>query len=326
MTALWIGRRIGVGIGVETTRGVGVAPQYWVNALSMDFRDVPERALSEAGFGGIWGGDQSPMTLQRAEGQVEMELDDQSFGAILKALFGNVSTTTVDTTGKKHTYTLQNDNVHDSLTITTIDPIGQLQYELAMIDSFEMNIVPNQIISATVNFISKSSSDTSGHSVDYGASKKWLGRHLQFKVASLTSGLDAAAKINLKSLTLRIEKNAEANQVLSTVQPGDIVNKRFNITGEFTLNYEDRTWLNYVKNGTYRAIRIALVHDDAAGSTTQKYEFRLDLSKCSIEAFEPDFAMDDVVTQGFTFNALYDAGVNDNVVNDAYLVNQIASY
>ena len=77
---LWIGRRMGIGIGVETTRGVGTAPAYWLNATSFSFRDVPDRALSTAGFGGIWGGDQSPMTLEHAAGDIDFELDDQSFG------------------------------------------------------------------------------------------------------------------------------------------------------------------------------------------------------------------------------------------------------
>ena len=92
------------------------------------------------------------------------------------------------------------------------------------------------------------------------------------------------------------------------------------------LNYEDRTFLNFVKDGTNRAIRIDLTHDDLAGSSTAFYQFKIDLSKCSIEGFDPDFSFDDVVTQQFTFNALYDAGLNDDVVNDCILVNQVASY
>lgn len=324
--SLWIGRRMSIGIGNEVTRGVGVAPTYWINATSFSFRDVPDRALSEAGFGGIWGGDQSPKTLEHAEGEIEMEVDDQSLGAILKAVFGTVNSSTTETTAYTHTYTLQNDNQHDSLSIHTIDPIGQLLFELGMIDTFELRVEPNAIVSARVGFMSKGSADSGAQSASYSATKKWIGRNLTFKVASDTSGLNAASGVNLKSLTLRIEKNAEVNATLSTVQPEDIVNKRFNITGDIVLNYEDRTWLDYVKDGTYRAIRIDLQHDDLAGDTSAKYAFTLDLSKCSIEGFDPDFSMDDIVTQQFTFNALYDAGGNDNVVNSCTLVNQVANY
>jgi len=323
---LWIGRRIGVGIANEASRGVGVAPSYWVNATSFSFTDVPERALSEAGFGGIWGGDQAPNTLIHGEGEIEFELDDQSLGAILKSVFGTVNSAIIDTSGYKHTYTLQNDNQHDSITITTTDPIGNLQFELGMIDTFEVTFEPNSIVIARATFMSKGSQETGAHTATYGSTKKWIGRHLTFKLASDTSGLDTASGIDLKSLTLRFEKNAEVQSVLSTVQPIDIVNKRFNVTGELTLNYEDRTWLNYVKNGDYKALRVDLIHDDLAGSATAYYQFRVDLSKVAFDQFDPDFAFDDVVTQSLNFTALYDAGGNDNVVNDCYLINQIASY
>ena len=35
----WIGRRQSIGIGRETSRGVGVDPTYWLNALSFSFAD-----------------------------------------------------------------------------------------------------------------------------------------------------------------------------------------------------------------------------------------------------------------------------------------------
>ena len=328
MSALWIGRRQKIGIGVETIRGTGVDPTYWLNCNSFTFKDLPTRALSEAGFGGIWGGDQAPKTMEHAEGDMEVELGDQSLGALLLATLGTVSSVgPTDTTAYTHTYTLQNDNQHDSLSISTIDPIGQLIFEMAMVDSFELVVEPDAIVSANVAFVSKGSSTSGGQASSYGAEKKFVGRYLSFKIAALTGSLTAATAVSLKSLTLRIEKNAEAQSTLGTVQPEDIVNKRFNITGEIVLNYEDRTWLDYVKDGDYKAVRIDLTHEDlVTGSAATYTQFRLDLSKVEFEAWDPDFAMDDVVTQTLSFTALYDAGVNDNVIDSCYLVNAVASY
>lgn len=324
---LWIGRRASIGVASEALRGVGAAPTYWINPLSFSFADVPERAISDASFGGIWGGDQSLKVLEKAEGDIEMEVDDRSFGVFLRSVFGAVSPATIDTSAYKHTYTISNTNQHTSMTLTVDDPIGQLQFELSMIDTLEMSFVANQIVKSKVKFISKGSQDTSLNTPSFStATKKFVGRHLQFKVADVTANLAAASAVSLLSLNLRFEKNAEAQSTLSTVQPEDVVNKKFAITGDFTLNYEDRTWLNYVKNGTYRAIRINLIHDDLAGAATQKYEFLLDLSKCAIESFDPDFSMDDVVKQKFNFTALYDAGGNNNVVNNCYLVNKVTTY
>ena len=326
--SLWIGRRQSVGIGNESTRGVGVAPAYWLNCLSFSFKDVPTRALSEAGFGGIWGGDQAPLTLTHAEGDIEFEVGDKSLGSVLKAVLGTVSTTgPTDTTAYTHAFSLQNDNQCDSLSIHTVDPIGNLIFEMAMVDTFELKIEPNAIVSATVGFIAKGSSTSSGESVSYAAEKKFVGQNLTFKVAANTGALTAASAISLKSLTLKIEKNAEAQATLGTVQPEDIVNKRFNVTGEITLNYEDRTWLGYVTAGDYKAVRIDLTHADTiTGAATTKYQFTLDLSKVEFEAWDPDFAMDDVATQKLSFTALYDAGSNNDVIHACTLVNGVVSY
>lgn len=326
--SLWIGRRQAVGIGRESSRGVGVSPTYWLNCNSFSFADKPSRALSEASFGGIWGGDQSPLTLNHAEGSFEVELGDKSFGTILYALLGTLATTgPTDTAAYTHAFSLNNSNQHQSLTITTKDPIGNFTYELAMINSFELSVQPDSIVTYTVDFMSKSSQDAGSYTDSYGAEKKFVGRHLSFKTASATSGLAAASAIDLRSLTLKIEKNAEVNSVLSTVQPIDIVNRRFSISGELTLNYEDRTWLNLVNSSNYKAVRISLTHDDTiTGAASTKYAWTIDLSKCSFENFEPDFGMDDVVTQKVTFNALYDAGGNNNVINACSLVNGVVSY
>lgn len=323
---LWIGRRQGIGIGVEATRGVGVSPAYWLNALSFSFADKPERALSEAGFGGIWGGDQAPVTLKMAEGDFEVELGDQSFGAILYALLGTLSSGTIVDESYTHTYTLDNTNQHKSLSLSTKDPIGNLIFERAMINSFTLTVEPNAIVKYTVNFISNSSGDTGALVDTYGAEKKFVGRNLSFKVASDTSGLGAATKINLKALTLNIEKNAEAQATLATIQPEDIVNKRFNVTGNITLNYEDRTWLNFVGDGDYKALRLALIHDDKIGAGGTPYSFTLDLSKVEFENWSPDFSLDEIVTQSLDFTSLYDAGGNDNVINSCTLVNAVENY
>ena len=329
MSPLWIGRRMSVGIGLESTRGVGVAPSYWLNTLSFSFNDVVDRALSEAAFGGIWGGDQAPVTLTHAEGDIETEVGDQSLGLLLTAVMGGAASTSgpTDTTAYTHVWTLTNTNQHKSLSIHTIDPIGQQLFEMAMIDTFELRFEPNEIVSANIGFMSKASADSSGQTASYGAEKKFLGRFLTFKVAAVTGDLAAASGVNLKSLTLRFEKNAEVQATLSTIQPEDIVNRRFNVTGEIVLNYEDRTWLNYVKNGDYKAVRFDVVHEDLiTGAATTYYQLTIDLSKVAFESWDPDLANDEVATQTLSFTALYDAGANDNVVNDCTLVNGVVSY
>lgn len=324
----WIGRRQSIGIAKEASRGVGVAPTYWLNVLSFNFKDVPVKALSEASFGRITGGDQSPLTMIHGEGDMEVELGDQSFGLILYALLGTLATSgPTDTSAYTHAFSLANTNQHQSLSITTTDPIGDLMYELAMISSLEIAIIPDTIISYKVDFLSKGSAGSSGNTASYSSENKFVGRNLTFKVAANTAGLAAASETKVKSLTITFEKNAEINATLSTLHPEDVCNKMFDVKGEIVLDYEDRTFFDYITADAYKAIRIDLLGTTlitGAGSTFP--EWTLDLSKVSFDTFEPDFSPNEIVTQTLLFNALYDAGGNDNVINACSLINEVASY
>jgi len=323
----WIGRRQSIGIGKESTWGTGVSPTYWLNVVNFDFFDVPERALSTASFGRITGGDQAPLALIHSEGEIEAELGDNSFGLILLAALGTVSTTgPTDTAAYTHEFSLQNDNAHDSLSIVTTDPIGDLIYEGAKIDTLTLNITPNTILTWVANFMAKGSAGSSA-TASYSSENKFVGRNLNFKIASLTSGLGVASVTKLKSLTLTIEKNAEVSATLSTLHPEDIVNKLFSVKGSIELDYEDRTLFGYITDGSYKALRIQLICNTlVTGAATTYSTFTLDLSKVDFENWSGDFSNDEIVTQTLEFNALYDAGLNDNVVNACTLINSASSY
>ena len=319
----FIGRRIKVGIGKEAVRGVGVVPSYWLNCLSFGFDDKVNRIKSEGGYGGIWGGDKAFTTNKYAEGDVEAEMGDKSFGLILLAALGEVSSA-VFSGANKHTYSLQNDNQHDSLSITTEDPIGDLIFELSMINSLVIDITPEDLVKYTVNFMSKAS-QSSSIAATYSAENKFLGRHLTFKVGNTTADLTAASKICLTKLTLTIEKNAEFHNCLGSIQPADIINKMFSIKGELELAYEDRTWKDYMINATNKAIRIDLVNTDVTIGTTNP-SFRIDLSKVYFEEWDKDAPNDDMATQKINFEGMYDLGGNGNVINDCYVINEDATY
>lgn len=261
----WIGRLMSIGIGVESTRGKLVAPSYYVNALSFNHEDKVTKARTNAGYGGIWGGTQSLVAQKWAEGEMQIEMGDRSFGEILQATFGIVSSVSFDS-AYKHTYTLQNDNKHDSLSIQTTDPIGDLSFARAMINELTIEITPEELVNYTVSFISEPS-EAGSITASYDAENKFLGRHLSFKVAADTSSFSNAT-VDLKRLTLTITKNTESSWILGDVSPADINNKMFTITGELELNYEDRTYRDYMLDGDYKALRIDLVNTDVTIGTT----------------------------------------------------------
>jgi len=321
----FIGRRLAVGIGKETTRGTGVAPEFWLGSTSFSFFDQATKARSIASTGGIWGGDQALVARKFAEGEIEVEMDDKSFGLIMLATLGTVSSANEETTAYKHTYTLQNDSSHDSLSIHTTDPIGDNIFELSMLDSLSMEFNPEELVTYTVGFKAKNSADSSSTAA-YVANNKFLGRQLSVKVGAATANLDAATALTISRASINIVKNTELYNVVGTVQPSDINNKMFEITGELEISFDDMTYRDYMMNGDYKALRFDLVNGDTTIGATSNPSFRIDLSKVDFEAWDVDYSLDDIVKQTITFNALYDLGGNGNVINDCYVINEVTSY
>lgn len=321
-----IGRLINLGLAKEATRGTAAAATYWLAKASMSFFDRVTKSVSQLGYGNIGDGNQELVALKWAEGAIETDLQSKSFGLILLATFGTLSTGSFNSV-YKHTYTLQNDNAHDSLTLWYKDSAESLSYffEMAMVDSLTIKAVPEDTIKATVKFTSKNSEDAGGTVTPaYVAEDKFLGRHLTLKVASLASGLTAAGKIYVKSFELNINKNVLRDHVLGTVTPYDIVNQKFEITGSFEIDKGDATYRNLMLDGTYQAMRIDIVNTQVTIGTTNP-AFRLDLSRVAFDAWEEKDENDALVTQKINFRALYDI-TNGNIINDCYLVNAVASY
>jgi len=324
MCAKFVGRRLAVGVGKETTRGTGVAPTFWLGVTSFSFFDKAIKARSIASMGGIWGGDQSLVARKYAEGEIEVEMDDKSFGLILLGTLGTVSSAIHETTAYKHTFSLQNDSEHDSLSIHTSDPIGDNIFEMSMVDSLSIEFTPEELVKYTVAFKSKNSA-TSSSTESYVANNKFLGRQLAVKVATDTSGLDAASKLTLSRASINISKNTELYNVVGTVQPSDINNKMFEITGELEISFDDMTYRDYMMNGDYKALRFDLVNNAVTIGATSNPSFRLDLSRVDFDGWDVDYSLDDIVKQTITFTALYSIA-NANVINNCYLINTTTSY
>jgi len=323
-----IGRIIDLGVGKEGTRGAGVLPAFWIPKATINFDDKTQKARSVVNFGNInLEGNQALVAMRHSEGAVDFDMFDDSFGLFLLNIFGAVQSGSVVDSSFTHEFTLQDDSQHQSLAFGVKQgPINDLMYRLVMINSLTMTIVPEDVVKITADFMGRTSAVASITGPSYQASNKFVGRHLTFKVENLTSDLDAGTNITVKSLELTFEKNLRLDHNTGSVEPEDILNQGFRITGTVTLDYEDRTFINLQDDGTYKAVRVQLENLQAtigAGSTNPL--FRLDLSRCDFEGWEPAYPNDEISQQTFNFMALHDI-TNGDVVNLCRLINGTTSY
>lgn len=327
----FIGRQQEVGIGREATRGTIVAPTNWVPKVNFSVEDKVAKARFQGSYGNILGGDDALPALKWAEGDLEFELQDNSIALVLYALFGGLSTASFLSV-YKHTLSIANSVQHQSLSLHMNDAIGAsgsptttLAYARAMVDSLEISVKTGELVMAKASFIATVHKDWTRQTPSYTAQNKFTHKHVSVKIAADTSSLTAASKINVQELTLTIKKNVMREHSLGTVQPVDILNKRIEISGKLKLTYEDRTYRDYMLNGTKKAMRISFVNGDVTIGTTNP-TIQLDLSVVEFDQWDPAHPTDDVATQEVTFTALYDVTNNVLIGANSFVVNSTASY
>ena len=322
--AVFIGRLADVGIAKESSRGVGVAAQYSLPKTNITFDDKVNKAVSEEGLGSIVGyGNQAIVTQQFSEGNIDGEINANSFGLIMLALFGGDTPTTVQTSATKHTFALSNSNAHQTLSIHGSDPVADRIFEGCMLDSLDIDISLEKIVNFSASFKGKKGQDST-FTPSYSADYKFVGRDLVFKVAADTASLAAASAVSLKELKLSFKKHAEHDFILGTIEPEAGLNKQIIIEGTLKLNYEAVTMRDYMLNGTYRAMSILLSQTRdtlGTGGSSLYFEFpRVDFFE-----WERERANDDPVTQTINFRCLYDL-TTSKVISDCYIINMVASY
>lgn len=321
-----IGRLVNLGIAKEAVRGTAVAATLWVDKSELSFYDKVQKALSQGTYGVIGESNQELVALKWAEGEVAFDLSDTTFPLVLLATFGSLSSGSFNSV-YKHTFTLQNDNIHDTLTFWVKDSVDTLidRFSFVMIDKLTISAKPEELVTCKASFISRSSDTWAGTVTPaYTAVNKFLGRHVSVRLATLTGGLAAASRLNVKALELNISKNVMRDHALGTVQAIDLLNQKFEITGSFEIDLSDRTYQDLMNNGTYNAMRIDIVNSGVTIGTTNP-SFRIDLSRCAFDAWEPARPNDTIATQKINFRAMYDV-TNANIINDCYVVNATASY
>lgn len=328
----FIGRQQEVGVSKESSRGtIPATVGVWVPKVNFDVEDKVQKATVRGSYGKITGGDNSFVVQKWAEGKLELEMTDQSIGYFLNALFGT-STPAAAGDVYKHTLTVQESVQPTTLSLYMNDPIGSgetpaktMAYAMAMVNSMEINAEVGAMIEAVINMIAKPHSDYTKLTPTYTAENRFRHQHLKFYVAADSASLDAATRIYLQSLKLKIERSVIRENALGTVQPVDILSRGFKISGTIKLAYQDRTYRNYMLDGSKKAIRIDIVNGDDTIGAASHPAFRLDLPVCHFDSWEPTHPLEDMAMQEITFEALYDIA-NSQLVSDAYLINAKASY
>lgn len=321
----FVGRRVNLGLAKETTRGAGAAPLYWEPLIELNFDDKVERTITSSRHGVLADSSDNWVLAKYGEGSIQGEVRDLSFGLLLYAMTGAVSSAVKETTAYNHTFTISQTNNHQSLTFRIEDPIGTVDFPLVMLDSLTIDIVLGEIVKYEATFMSKTSKDSSG-TASYTVQNRFAPTHLQFKVAADIASLAGAATTDIKEAHITFSKNLVRDYALGSIQPLEIFNQQMSIEGSIMFNYTDRTWRNYMIQQTFRAMRIDLINTNVTIGASSNPELQMNFPRVAFFDWNADRPLDEISHQTINFKAMEDVATSTNQISSIVLTNTATTY
>jgi len=321
----FIGRQVNLGIGKETARGTAVAPTFWIPAVSNGVEDTIEMATDEQTVCVIEGDIDAKVVKKFSQGDIEGLVRDKSFGLLLLALFGSISSALAsgETIVYDHSFSVNQSVQHPSLTLALKHPAENVRFAMSMLNTLEITAELGNFVRYAVNFIGKKGGtavDTAG----YTAENQFVAQHCIVKFADDLAGLGAATPVKVKTVTLTFSKNIETDDVIGSVEPNDILNKEFRLEGSVELLYDDATYKTLALAGTKKAMRLELKNTDITLGVASNPTLQIDLAKVLITEFARSGANNDLVRQALTLTAYY--SIADAKMATAKLTNETVSY
>lgn len=300
-----IGRDYKVGFGKETTRGTAVVPTAWEPLTDIPSIENKEEYLhEESGYGVIADTVDAVVVKEWNEGEISGHVHDKSFGFLLLAALGQVSSAVKETTAYNHTFSLLNTNQHPSLTIEIKNSNEQLKYALSVLKSLKISGEVGKYVEYAASFIGKKGV-TSANSATYVDENEFFSKMITFKHATNLAGLGAASAISIKSFELSIDKDTEPLFVLGNIAPEDVANKQVSIEGNITAYFEDTAIKAIYEGGTAKALRIDILNSGVTIGASSSPELKIDLPRVHFEEYSRAGGLGGFIEQTIKFKGKY---------------------
>ncbi len=301
----FIGRKEGVGIGIETTPGTSVAPSAWLKWMDQDIQNKVTIIESESAMGVVEKIADSAVVERWAEGTLAGKVSDESIGYFLLGMFGTVSTGTVSAGIYPHTFSVNQTSVPKALTICHVTPLKTERHSYGVIDSLELNAEAGawvQVSAAVKARTGVTASDVPAYTTE----KEFTSKQITFKTAANVAGLGAAPVLTVKSVKLAFERGSTPYFALGTDDVPEFDRDVFEAKGEFVLRYQDTQVETDFLANTIKAMELKMTNGTSILTLTASRVRTRDLAKSSDK--------DGIVTQTVQFYCEFDPTLNSAIV------------
>lgn len=320
-----IGKLSRIGIGKEATKGTAVVPTYWLPLTEKNTGIQSEYVANESDYSRIEATVGSEVVYSKGEPSFSGYIFDQSFGLILLSALGSVSTSadTPEVGVNTHTFTLQNDNEHDSLSIVFKDANQDIVFPYSKLSNLTITAEKKAITSYEASFISQKNK-TATNTVSDIAENHFNSSHISLKLASTQADLSGASALSIENLTLNIEKEIIEQDSLGSNEPNNIYNGTIGMNVEFEILADSTTYQAMYENGTDQAMEIKLENTGKTIGSSSNPSLAIQFNLIHLEEMEYSISNGELNRYKFTAKAHYKQA--DTKSMQIVLVNTEASY
>lgn len=256
----YVGALKEVALSLENIRGEVEAHKTgdWQPHLGYDFGPKIERSNENSGKGRIEEISDSVIVKEWSEGGIPLYITKLNAKTIFHNIFGKLPSG-IGEPIDPYVFSLQNDNNHDTFTVTTYDPINGIKvYSFGSADTIEFDLVSDSYSKATLGMKAGKESTGSGTPAYATDDHIYTPSEVTVKIADSYDDIESAEEIYCQNVKLTVAKNVEQKFVLGSTEPYNNINQRIGITGDFTKMYEDDTFRTLGLSDAIRALRIKL--------------------------------------------------------------------
>jgi hypothetical protein len=300
------GTQVAVGLGIESyaAPGVAVAETVFIPWLDFSLQGVAEKSHFTSARGLRNVSSNSMIRRKYSQGSLAAVPDVKLMPYLLSLALGGVSSSTVSDSAYTHTFTVNNTNATPRTATLTIEEGGlqTVQYVNCVCNSLNLE-VSDDYAKVTVEFLGKfPGTDTISES--YANETEFAYHQYTAKFGTSLSNAAGNSATPLKAFSLNINNNVLLDEAFlsgsNEITAGNLVNGRLEVTGSYTLHFENTTELAKYQANTKNALIVTFTGSLIGASSLETIQFklgRLVLTKPPVE-YNIDGLL--VLTQEFT--------------------------
>lgn len=317
------GRQFWVGMAKEVTRGTAVTtPAFWVPFTNLTIDEKQEGVFDTQAYGLIEDSISRSLTKQWMEGTIDGNIGDASFGLLLYATLGTLTSHSAhsgETIVYDNIFNVAESTQHQSLTFAVHDPAaGQdYTYRNSVVSKLELSFALKQFLTFTASIMGQKGATQSSYSPSITTENHFVPQYITATVGGTT--------IKLKSGKLTIATNVEAQEVLGSTAPADFLNKEFTVEGQVEAIWQNESdFKTAFMANTAQDFKFDILNSDVGIGSAAHPELILEMPQCYITELGRGIKVKDLIYQTIKFRAVYSTG--SSYMLKATLTNTLNGY